>query len=57
MNGYKCFYNGKSIEVYADTTYAAQLKAAKILKVKKTYQVNVVLCERDGDQVVHTADF
>ncbi len=57
MNGYVAFYKGKRIEVYADTSYKAQQKAAEIFKVKpnKAYQVTVVLAEVDGKQVVHTA--
>lgn len=48
MNSYLCFYKGKKIEVNADTSYAAQQKAAGIFKVKKTYLVSVVLAEKDG---------
>ena len=59
MNGYKAFYKGKSIEVYAKTPYAAQQEAAEVFKVKanKAYQIAVVLCEVEGKQVTHTADF
>lgn len=57
MNGYICFYKGKRIEVYADTTYEAQLKAAKVFKAKKSYEVSVTLAEVDGNQVIHTPDF
>lgn len=53
MNGYIAIYKGKQIEVYADSSYKAQLKAAEILKVKKSYQVNVYLCEIDGKEVIH----
>ena len=53
MNGYKAFYKGKSIDVYAETSYKAQQEAAKIFKAKKDYQVTVVLCEKDGEQVTH----
>lgn len=56
MNGYKAFYRGKSIEVHAKTSYEAQQIAAKQFKAKKTYEVTVVLCEReDGSEVIHTA--
>lgn len=55
MNGYKAFFNGRTVEVYADSSYEAQCKAAALFKAKKTYQVTVVLCERQGDQVIHTA--
>ena len=53
MNGYKAFYKGKSIEVYADTSYQAQQKASKEFKAKKEYLVTVVLCEKDNEQVIH----
>lgn len=49
-NGYVAFYKGKRIEVYADTKYEAQLKAAKIFNAKKSYDVNVALAEVDGEQ-------
>lgn len=55
MNGYKAFYKGKSIDVYADSSYEAQQKAAKEFKAKKSYEVNVVLGEIDGEQVTHIA--
>lgn len=55
LNGYKAFYKGKTTEVHAETSYAAQQQAAKHFKAKKTYEVTVVLCERrDGSQVIHT---
>jgi hypothetical protein len=57
MNGYKAFYKGKTLEVYAETSYEAQQKAALLFKAKKSYDVSVVLCEKDNAQVVHTADF
>ena len=57
MNGYVAIYNGKRIEIYADTIYQAQLLAADQFKVKrnKSYKINVVLCEKEGKQVIHTA--
>ncbi|KKL68103.1 hypothetical protein LCGC14_2128350 [marine sediment metagenome] len=60
MNGYKAFYKGKSIEVYADTVLEARRKAAEAFKVKanKAYRLAVVLCEKSGQVVTHsTADF
>ena len=33
MNGYKCFYKGKSIDVYAQTSYEAQADAAVLLRI------------------------
>ena len=53
MNGYICYYKGKEIEVYANTSYEAQQEAAKRFKAKKSYQVNVVLAELGGEPVVY----
>lgn len=53
--GYKAFYKGKSIEVYAKTSYAAQVAAAKVFKAKKSWEVSVVLCEKGGEPVFHSA--
>ena len=55
MNGYKAFYKDKTCEVYASSSYEAQQKAAAVFRAKKAYDVTVVLCERDGEQVVHSA--
>ena len=57
MNGYKAFYRGREKEVYAETSYQAQQIAAKEFRAKKSYEVTVVLCEKDGEQVKHIADF
>jgi len=57
MNGYKAFYKGKSIEVYANTSYEAQQLASKQFKAKKSYEVTVVLCEKGEKQVIHTPTF
>lgn len=57
MHGYVAFYKGRRLEVYADSSYDAQLKAADLFKAKKSYDVTVVLCELNGKQVEHTADF
>ena len=54
MNGYKALYKGKWLEVYADTSYEAQTKAAKLFKAKKQYEVTVILCEKQGQQVIHS---
>jgi hypothetical protein len=62
MNGYKAFYKGKQIDVYAETSYAAQVKAAEQFKAKKRYEVTVALCELNtdgtmpGQQVTITPD-
>jgi hypothetical protein len=55
MNLYKAYFNGKSIEVYADTQYAAQLLAASIFRVKKSWKVHTALLALDGVPYVHTA--
>lgn len=60
MNGYKCFFKGKVLDVYAATPLAARDKAAAAWKVKPyaQFRIAVVLCERaDGSAVVHTPSF
>jgi hypothetical protein len=57
MNGYIAFYKGKQLEVHADSSYEAQQKAAAQFKARKSYEVTVVLAERNDEQVVHTPDF
>lgn len=57
MNGYIALYKGRQVEVYAETSYKAQLEAARILKAKHTYEVDVILAEKNGQQVTHVADF
>ena len=57
MNGYKAFYKGREIEVTANTSYEAQKAAALRFKAKKAYEVTVFLCEKQGEQVTHKADF
>jgi len=52
MNGYKAFYKGHNIEVMAESSYKAQLEAARVFKAKKSYQVSVVICEKNGQQVM-----
>ena len=57
MNGYKAFYQNKTTEIYAETSYKAQQKAAELWKVrpKSVYKIAVVLCERkDGSTVIHS---
>lgn len=63
MNGYICLWKGLRVEVYAETTFAAQQAALSMLQAKagrrkvKRYDVSVTLCEKDGEPVVHVADF
>ena len=54
MHGYKAFYRGKSLDVYATSSYVAQTKAAKLFKARKSYEVTVTLCELNGEQVTHS---
>ncbi len=62
MNGYIAFWRGHKIEVYADTSYAAQQQAIEVIRQKHrprgkkwVYEVSVVLAEKDGEQVTHVA--
>ena len=71
MNGYKAFFERKQIEVFADSLYAAKIKAVITLRVppKREHMVSVVLCETDipidangkpcgpGKPVTHTPDY
>lgn len=59
MNGYLCFYKGKRFECYADSSYAAKVMACAHFKVhpKRGYAVSVMLAEKDGVCVVHSAAF
>lgn len=56
MNGYKAFYNGKEADIYAESLYAAKLKAIEKFKPPKSKQhmVSVVLCEKDGETILHS---
>lgn len=55
MNGYVAFYGNKQVDVYADTLYAAKLKAIAELKVPKSKQglLSVTLAEKEGETVTH----
>jgi hypothetical protein len=59
MNGYVCFYKNSRLEVYANTSYEAQQKAADQLNVKpkQRHMISVVLAEKNGQQVTHTPTF
>ena len=57
MNGYIAMYRGKKIEVYADSSYEAQQKAAKEFKAKKSYEVSVYLCEKQDQTVLQSTSF
>lgn len=56
-NIYKAFYREKSGIVYAETSHAAQIAAAKLWRVRpmKEHQISVVLIEiADGRVVSHS---
>lgn len=57
LNGYVCFHKGRRFEVYSDTTYNAQQLCAKINKIKKPSEITVILAEKNGEVVKHTATF
>ena len=57
MYGYIAIYKGKQIEVYAESSYKAQLEAAKQFKAKKSYDVSVYICEKDGKEVMQSTCF
>ncbi len=61
-NAYKCYWNGMEMEVYANSSYGAQIcatgefqKVAGRKKVK-TYDITVVLCEVKGKQITHSGE-
>jgi len=52
MNVYQCYYQGKSIQLKAETLYDAKKKAADHFKAgKKHHMVSVILIEKDGKPV------
>lgn len=42
---YQAYYRGRTIQVEAQSSYQAQLRAAEIFGVRKAYQVTVVLAD------------
>lgn len=56
MNGYKAFYNGKEADIYAETLLEAKEKAVAKFKPPKSkrHMVSVVLCEKDGETILHS---
>lgn len=53
MNKYKVFYKGREETIEANTTYEAQIKYADKYKVKKSYEITVILLEKQGKEVIH----
>lgn len=56
-NGYIAFYRNKQVEVRADTSLEAQRLAAHYWRVKKSFDVTVVLAEVGSEPITHTPDF
>jgi hypothetical protein len=56
MNGYIAIYNGRQIELHAESLYLARGKAEAVFNTKKSqkHMISVMLAEKDGKQVVHT---
>lgn len=55
-NGYIAFVEGKRYEVYAETLDQAYAKARALYTGRKKHpSITVVLAEKDGQPVVHTA--
>jgi hypothetical protein len=52
--GYVCFYNGKRVEIFADSMFQARELAEKLFKPSKSkkHMISVVLAEIDGKTVV-----
>ena len=46
---YQAYYRGRTIQLQAQSSYQAQIRAAGIFGVRKTYQVSVVLVDRPID--------
>lgn len=63
MNGYVCLWNKHRVEVVAKTSLEARdiampfFKRLAGRKKIKPYDITVVLCEQNGEQVTHTPDF
>jgi hypothetical protein len=53
MNTYIAFWRNKQIEVEAQTSYEAQKRAAAHFKARTSYEVTVVIAQKDGQPVVH----
>jgi hypothetical protein len=54
MNGYIAIFKGKRLEVYSDSgIYDAKCKASEIFKTK-TSNIDIYLCEKEGQQVYQT---
>jgi hypothetical protein len=54
MNEYVAFYKGKDCVVFADTSYEAQRFAVAVLKPRHSYDITVILVEKEGVPVIHS---
>lgn len=54
-NSYLAYYRGKQTEVNARTSLEAQQLAAQQWRVKKAWDVTIVLVEKNGKPVSHIA--
>lgn len=56
MNGYIFFFDGKRVEIYADSLYEAKQKALDHFKPAKSKQhmVHGMIAECNGVPIVHT---
>jgi hypothetical protein len=54
-NGYVAMYNGRQVDVWADTSFQATERARNYFKPPKSkrHLVHVVLAEQNGQQVTH----
>lgn len=43
---YQAYYRGRVIQLQAQSSYQAQIRAAEIFDARKAYQVSVVLADR-----------
>lgn len=46
---YQAYYRGRVIQIQAQSSYQAQIRAAEIFGARKSYQVAVVLADRPVD--------
>lgn len=55
LNKYVCLYRGKEFECEADTVMRARDKAVCHFRVKKHWEINVVLVELGGVNYIHSS--
>ena len=56
--GYVCFFNGKRIEIFADSMFQAREHAEKVFKPSKSkkHMISVILAEIDGKPVIQSTN-